>query len=428
MQTLIGYPQLFLFAYQLREPNTKEYKSWLAELEDLRQRLQIPSEAKYHQNRDYYFQTDQLEGIYNYLDFGDTDNLLVGCSFLHQKPADVNCLQQFKTKLDIQANIGKVWLILGHLDFPNSTAPETLAQTIYQTFNPTKNTVDLQTGTLANIPFFADLESNIIIFLAPNQDILDKITSFYYELLRLFSYQQKIAWIEQQSRIIKEKSVSEGFFLHPDEITKEVKTNPQLFLDIAQLQELKKHLLENLGKLTKYTIGTEGLAVQLQSLKTNLNSYEKRLQVIQKKASEIGETDLKLLADFQNIIAPRYLNQIERDYASLSPGLKVREQYINTIRGLVEISQAERDRRSETQNRHFQNKVAYIGVGLGTASVTASSVANFAEEIREYPPFNSRAIVPLPAPWLNFSVALTISILVGLISGGLTWLLLPREK
>ncbi|MEC4987238.1 MAG: hypothetical protein SAJ37_00695 [Oscillatoria sp. PMC 1068.18] len=427
MQTLIGYPQLFLFAYQLRQPNTTAYNSWLAELSELRQRLQIPSEPKYHRDRDYYFQTDQLEGIYDYLDCGDTNNLLVGCSFLHQKPADVNCLQQFKTKLDIQANIGKVWLILGHLDFPNIPTPKVLAETIYQSFNPTKNTVDLQTGTLANIPFFANLESNIIIFLAPNQDILDKITSFYYELLYLFFYQQKIDWIYKQSRIIKQRLESEDFF-PPPAVIPEVKLNSDLNLDVASLQELKQALLENQIGLDKHTRGIEGLAVELQSLKTNLNSYEKRLQVIQKQASEIGKTDLKLLADFQNIIAQRYLNQIERDYASLSPGLKVREQYINTIRGLVEISQAERDRRSDTQNRHFQNQVAYIGVGLGTASVTASSVANFAAEIREYPPFNSRAILPLPAPWLNFSLALTISILVGLISGGLTWLLLPREK
>ncbi|MEC4896307.1 MAG: hypothetical protein SAL07_25300, partial [Oscillatoria sp. PMC 1051.18] len=407
MQTLIGYPQLFLFAYQLRQPDTAAYKSWLAELSDLCQRLQIPSEAKYHQNRDYYFQTDKLEGIYNCQDFGDTDNLFIGCSFLHQKPADVNCLQQFKTKLDLKANIGKVWLILGNLDFPNSAAPETLAQTIYQTFNQTKNTINLQTGTLANIPFFAELDSNIIIFLAPNQDILDKISNFYYELLYLFFYQQKIDWIYKQSRIIKQRLESEDFFPPPAAIP-EIQLNSDLNLDTASLQELKKALLTNQIGLDKHTRGIEALAVQLQSLKTNLNSYEKRLQVIQNQASEIGKTDLKLLADFQNIIAPRYLNQIERDYASLSPGLKVREQYINTIRGLVEISQAERDRRSETQNRHFQNKVAYIGVGLGTASVTASSVANFAEEIREYPPFSYRAIIPLPAPWLNFSVALTI--------------------
>jgi hypothetical protein len=112
----------------------------------------------------------------------------------------------------------------------------------------------------------------------------------------------------------------------------------------------------------------------------------------------------------------------------LLPGIAILENLLNTIRGIVEIEQAERDHRIETQNTNFQNAVAVVGVGVGTASVIASAVSPFVESITQLPSkdANNR---PLPTnAWLNFGIAFSISIAIGALLGWFTLVWLQSRR
>ncbi len=109
-------------------------------------------------------------------------------------------------------------------------------------------------------------------------------------------------------------------------------------------------------------------------------------------------------------------------YESLSPGMTLLENLITTISGIVEINQAKREKRIE-------RAIAAAGIGVGTASAAASSIANYAERIvmeiaPNEPTETDPNISPIPAtvnPGIPAAFAFVISCLIGLAFGGLTW-------
>lgn len=78
--------------------------------------------------------------------------------------------------------------------------------------------------------------------------------------------------------------------------------------------------------------------------------------------------DLKFLDIFSKIAEMKYERQLERDYATLAPGLAVLTGLTETIRGLVEVQQAEID-------RHQTNTIAIVGLGLAASSAVAGIAA-----------------------------------------------------
>ena len=65
----------------------------------------------------------------------------------------------------------------------------------------------------------------------------------------------------------------------------------------------------------------------------------------------------------------------------MSAKLKVLENLVNTVRGIVEVQQTALSQHTETQNREFQNFVAVAGFGAATASLTATALAPLIQQI-----------------------------------------------
>ena len=86
--------------------------------------------------------------------------------------------------------------------------------------------------------------------------------------------------------------------------------------------------------------------------------------------SNLGQTDLQFLVNFSQLIEEKYLLQLRKDYANFSPGLQLLENLINSVRGITEIDQAQRDRR-------FQAIVGIISMGLAASAITASLSGQF---------------------------------------------------
>ena len=129
-------------------------------------------------------------------------------------------------------------------------------------------------------------------------------------------------------------------------------------------------------------------------------------------------SDLEFLKQFGDDVERRYLLQVQSDYESFSPGLTLLGDLINSIRGVTEIDQAERD-------RNFQEIVAIFGVGLAAGALAASSAEQFPgmsdpKEVVEYPVRSVLSQLGVSEPWLPPAISATVSVGIGLIAAFLT--------
>ena len=91
----------------------------------------------------------------------------------------------------------------------------------------------------------------------------------------------------------------------------------------------------------------------------NYRNYEKQCK-------DIFQNE-KFLEEFSKIVKDKYQVQLEKDYLSLNPGLAILENLTATIRGMVEIEQAQRDRQINTS-------IAIAGVGLATSQIASAVI------------------------------------------------------
>jgi hypothetical protein len=76
----------------------------------------------------------------------------------------------------------------------------------------------------------------------------------------------------------------------------------------------------------------------------------------------------KFMAKFSEFVKEKYVLQVESDNRSLSAGLRLLENAIQTIEGIIEIERAESD-------RTLNVTIAAAGVGIATSGVAASVYA-----------------------------------------------------
>ncbi|MGL5064083.1 MAG: hypothetical protein ACRC62_29195, partial [Microcoleus sp.] len=101
-----------------------------------------------------------------------------------------------------------------------------------------------------------------------------------------------------------------------------------------------------------------------------------------------------------------------------SPGVTLLTELINSIRGVTEIDQSERD-------RSFQNTIAILGVGLASASFVASISPQFPgastpKEAIKYPLGCTLSQLGIPDPWLIPAISTTASIGIGFLAAIIT--------
>jgi hypothetical protein len=465
------YPSLHLFTYDLRDglgSGEEEIKNnhrqfWHNFPEDFPESLKVPLEAESHytqtidlltlidgQTPFYLFKKSlswyKVEGFYYPVRIGDIYSLQFNCSVDDKvKPQPISCFHELKTLAPIQlGQLGKTWILSGYVSPAHSNC-EAIAKAAYLDF---RYNLKCQSSTQAIITSEWELrksgkflgatiyevwippikgesvEENIhvLVILYPDAnhlEIKEKETAKLYEnWMDLFCFRHKMTWAyceaQKHKQWLKEHFFSlqtaspeiQDLFLNDDSKTLNVNT--------AKLQAALK---SNFTIHSQYSLRLNRLELQSQTIDINLYNYKKSLSSLTKKASQLGDTDLKFLKDFSDIVDKQYLIQLNKDHTSLSPGLTVRETLTETLTGFVQIEQTEQDRRIE-------DTIAIVGVGVGSASVVASAVSPFVESISQLPSkdTNNR---PLPFnAWLNFGIAFIISIAIGAMLGLLTlaWL------
>lgn len=186
----------------------------------------------------------------------------------------------------------------------------------------------------------------------------------------------------------------------------------------TRLKNLQELLTKNPEQYLKFTCSLRDLQAHKIAISTNIKNYNTCL----KKIKEFGD----IPQYWESVLERTYQHweeQIQLDIDYLSPGQTLFEQMISTVRGIVEIEQAELERTRQAQEKirdqKLQNTIqavgAGIGAGVGTAGILATSYPLIEREWKlpspQYP------ILP-PHPFL---LSLVLSLIIGGGVGGIIW-------
>lgn len=305
--------------------------------------------------------------------------------------------------------LGQTWMLSGWRENGTDAEIEELAKKAYKSIfakdcNPQGNGQFL--GGKAFEFWGENLEENnhLLLIFYPDDATVKKAVDFYVNWLDLLCYRNKIIWAYGNSQILKKRLV----------------TNYNQIIALRSFSKLSLSELKlAMEKLSNFVISLSYLEMQLSTITINLEKYEDKLQEMKKK-SKRGD-DINFLEKFTDQVKEKYLKQITKDIANFRPGLEVLKSLTDTIRGTVEIRQTESD-------RTFQAIVGIVGVGLGTGSMVASTIANSPKELQansninniiNYIPFIDKI-----APGNDIKLVLGYSITSGVFASLVTFLII----
>ena len=308
------------------------------------------------------------------------------------EPKGIDCLKSLKeeviSRVNPSATIGQSWLISGQLtanadaNHPNALALATAKNcyTELDLFPNAKWDRDLKaTGKFLGADFYElwlpGNKDNIIqnyhvlICLFPYNsgesfDVTkEKITKLYSHFIRLFGYRNKVIWAYTETRQFK-ASLKEA----SEKIQQIVNQLPaQMNSPEVDLKELQRNLVNCLTISSVYGIFISRLEEQENTIKTNLKNYKRRLKTIGEKMGSDAEA-FKFMASFSDFAKEKYVWQVAADNRSLTAGLRLLENAIQTIEGIIEIERAKSD-------RTLNVTIGAVGVGIATSGVYASVYA-----------------------------------------------------
>ena len=423
----LKYPHLFLFTYHLKD-NPSE-TGYIFFPEDGEKELTVNDKMI-------------VEGFSKRFSLENGEGNLFCCAAAStgsQEPQPLSCFKEFantiNSKFTPTANLHKTWMLVGHL--PEGTAQEnadTVAKDAYESFSPEKWPSNPQVGEFMGAKIFelwksdqnwenlaAEENSRIVIVIFPDKTNLEKINNFYEDWVNLFYYRNKILWAYSNTlQVTKKLNFPDKFFPTESNLVDSKALSPDI-KDVTDenLENLKISLHKSMVAVNTSVSYLETLEFQRQTIKTNLHNYQKRLKTIEIKARKQEEklsTKLDCFRYFSEIAQHKYLAQIDKDNTLIASSVRLREKWIDTVRGIVEIKQIQ-------SNRNIERNIAIAGFAIGTASAAASCISPFIETITQRPlkKVESKEILIPSNAWFNFWVAFWISFAVGIVFGFVSW-------
>jgi hypothetical protein len=302
-----------------------------------------------------------------------------------------NC---FNPESESASNLGQTLLLSGYL---NTTPPEDirelepLAKQCWIEFFHLKNgqalpplyrAYNLLGGYLYEYGSpKADLVKNpygrlLIWFLFEEYPTL-RLQKCYWELPELFLYYHKISKSFQDSRL---------YYGCADRLitNHETEFNPvsQTYLNLqktsplsaTELQILKTNLKTLIKSSLNYTKQLRNLEYARNTIAINSKNYQSSLE----RMEQLAQTKMEGLRLFHEKEAIAFQEQIRADLNYFYPGSNLLNQGIATIRGLVEIDQAERD-------RHLEQQIQTIGTAIAFGAIVASTSPLLFEQSMTFP-------------------------------------------
>jgi len=344
-------------------------------------------------------------------------------------PEEIDRLGWQKEKIISRVNppptIGQSWLVWGQLTADDQDALAT-AKNCYSKLNLFPNAkweTDFQTaGQFLGADFYelwlppgerGNISENyhVLICLFPYtngssiRDISKTVGQLYMpHLMRLFAYRNKVIWAYTQSRQLKAdlKDTSRTIQQIVSELLEQVNF-PKI-----DLKKLQYNLVNCLKILLIYATCISELEEQESTISTNIKNYNKRLETISEKMGN-EPNNFKFMANFSDFAKEKYLSQVKADNTSLSPGLRLLENAIETIEGIIEIERAKSD-------RTLNVTIGTVGVGIGISGVAASV---YASQIKS---------AASPANPMDVNAVFGLSICWGIVAGAIVFALIKIGK
>lgn len=343
---------------------------------------------------------------------------------LANTPIDIPQLQHFHPlsllPANIQASLGQTLWIYGEVD-PTEDC-DTLAQEFATALvaGTNLNPVLINKGVLFDSPLFEyqaldpDEPDNpakqcqiLIVINNQQSPTVTLATKAYDWLLRLFWSYHKILYIYQLAR----QRYQEARKVY-SELENKIQAFNSLVSAQTQLSDLKSLMAKIPQTSFDYTRCLQDLQTHQTAIITNITNYKICLDNIQ----TIGNGNSpQSWQDFLNKECQKWQKQIETDINYLAPGQELFGQFVNTIRGIVETQQAERD-------RSLENTIQILGIGFGGGAIVSGVVVQHIDKINQ--PLAAISPDNQPHP---FFASLFLSIIATLLFTALGWLITKRR-
>ncbi|MFO8038406.1 MAG: hypothetical protein R6U67_03040 [Sodalinema sp.] len=244
-----------------------------------------------------------------------------------------------------------------------------------------------------------------------------KLQEFYWDLPSLFLYYHKVRQMYLSSRIFYNKAdsiVNETEGVLNKFNFKYLNSQKTGQLSEKELAELKGKLKLLLKESLAYSKELRNLEYAHNSIAINSGNYQAILEHMEQRIQE----PLSPFRVFVEKEAIAFQKQIRADLNYFNPGSNLLNQSIATIRGLVEVDQAECDRRRQAwekelsqqqqdANEDLQDQIQSIGVGIAAGAIVASTSGLITEKLPL--PSDEPQGRSLPAPIL-FLLVLGLSV------------------
>ncbi len=248
-------------------------------------------------------------------------------------------------------------------------------------------------------------QRHILVWLN-HQNLAVEVDEVLERLLYILLCRHKILYAYNQSRWCNRQAKQ----IYSDLDQKIVQNFSQIAQADDHLQQFQTLLCEQLPqKAFEYARYLRDLFDHNTTIQTNLENYQSQIT----KLAELSGNDLFFLEKFHDLAQNKFLRQIQVDREYLVPEQALFQQLIETIRGLTELEQAERDRRLEST-------IQVLGVGLGVGAIFGSSSAFIDRPWK--PPFSPNTTIH------PFVSSLLVSLLAALSAALFTWWLTRLKR
>lgn len=240
---------------------------------------------------------------------------------------------------------------------------------------------------------------HILIWLNCHDDTakLEADAGYYHSLFNLLCCRHKMRFSYHQARERNRDARAIS-----NQLENKVKALENLPGNVSErLNVLKQSLLETTPKTFIYSSYLRDIEDHRTAIITNFKNYNTALKQLNKIE---GENELSFLQSFDNQ-SRKYLAQIRTDLNYLKPGETLFGHCIATMRGIVEVEQAEINDKRQQADKDLQDHIQGIGVGIAAGAIVASNTGLITQPWK-MPWSNQRSSIPHP-----FFIALCLSVL-----------------
>ncbi|MEH2330933.1 hypothetical protein [Nostoc sp.] len=333
---------------------------------------------------------------------------------------DIPQLQHFKPSSllpsNIQASLGQTLWIYGEVEPTEDcdTLAEKLAIALVAgtNLNPVRRKQGELFGSLLfeyqaldpNQPDNPAKQCHILIVINNSQAATATLAAKAYDwLLNFLCSYHKILYIYQLAR----QRYRDARRIYSDLENKIQKFNSLISENQTQQLSGLKSLMEEIPqKNFDYIRCLQDLQTHHTAITTNITNYRICLEKIQ--TIDNGNSP-QSWQNFINKDCKKWQKQIQTDINYLTPGQELFGQFVDTIRGIVEIKQTESD-------RSLENTIQILGIGFGGGAIVSGVFTTHIDKIN----------LPLVEKHPLYA-SLTLSIIATLIFIALGWLITKRK-